>query len=71
MGCAQYRTALHFAGPNGGFIDGGSGGAEARNAVGDSREGNDRDGGVDHAADLFGVGVGWALNVHSYHEAHS
>jgi len=39
-----------------GFIDGGSGRAQPRDAKGEARDGNDGDAGIDNAADLFRVG---------------
>ena len=64
MDFTEHGAAFYVVGPDGAFVDGGSGGTEMGDAVGDAGDGNDDDAGIEDAADSFGVGVGWSLNVH-------
>ena len=66
---ADHGAALDLVGPDGGFIDGGSGRAKTRDAEGDASQGDDGNGHIHDAADFLGVCVGWSLDVHSV--AHS
>ena len=63
---ANHGATFDFVSPDGGFVDGRSGGAKAGDTEGDTGERDDGDGDIEDAPDFLGVGVGWSLYVHSF-----
>src|SRR6516162_8594187 len=60
-----HRAAFNLVGPDGGFVDGGSGGAQPRDAESDASEENSGNRGIDNTAYFFSASVRWSLYVHN------